>query len=32
MKKLVFIFLVLFCLTGCDNSVEFEFDEEVMMK
>lgn len=32
MKKLVFIFLVLFCLTGCDNSVEFEFDEDIKAK
>lgn len=32
MKKLVFIFLVLFCLTGCDNSVEFEFDDDIKTK
>ena len=29
MKKIVFIFLVLFCLTGCENSVEFDFNEDI---
>ena len=32
MKKIVFIFLMLLCLTGCNNSVEFEFDEEIKAK
>lgn len=32
MKKIVFIFLMLFCLTGCDNSVEFDFNEDIKAK
>lgn len=32
MKKLVFIFLLLFCLTGCDNSVELDFSEDIQAK
>ena len=29
MKKIIFIILVLFCLTGCDNNVELEFNEDI---
>jgi hypothetical protein len=29
MKKLIFIFLILFFLTGCNNSVEFDFNEDI---
>ena len=29
MKKIIFIVLVLFCLTGCDNNVELEFNEDI---
>lgn len=29
MKKIIFIILVLFCLTGCDNNVELEFNENI---
>ena len=32
MKKIVFIFLMLFCLTGCANSVEFDFNEDIKAK
>jgi len=32
MKKIVFIFLMLLCLTGCDNSVEFDFNEDIKAK
>ena len=32
MKKIVFIFLMLLCLTGCDNSVEFNFDKDIKTK
>ena len=32
MKKLVFIFLMLFCLTGCANSVELNFNEDINTK
>lgn len=32
MKKLILIFLVLFCLTGCANSVEFDFNEDIKAK
>lgn len=32
MKKLIFIFLMLFCLTGCDNSIEFDFKEDINAK
>ena len=32
MKKIIFIFLVLFCLTGCDNNVEFDFNEDIDAK
>ena len=32
MKKLIFVFLMLFCLTGCDNSVEFDFNEDIKAK
>ena len=32
MKKLIFVFLMLFCLTGCDNSVEFDFEEDINAK
>ena len=28
MKKIVFIFFVIFLLTGCSNNVEFEFNEK----
>ena len=32
MKKILFIFLILFCLTGCDNSIEFDFSEDIKAK
>lgn len=32
MKKIVIIFLMLFCLTGCANSVEFDFDKDIKTK
>ena len=32
MKKLVFIFLLLFCLTGCANSVELDIAEDIKTK
>lgn len=32
MKKIVIIFLLLFCLTGCANNVELDFNEDIKAK
>lgn len=32
MKKLVFILLLLLCLTGCNNKVEIDFNEDIKTK